>query len=112
MALSINQDVWDGLPEEVQIALSESAEPYRLALAQYAMGEANQSIEDMKAAGATIVEVSQEDREKWVAGLDDIASEWVADASALGAPAQDILTDYIAAMRENGQTILRDWSAQ
>lgn len=110
MALSVNEGVWEGLPEEVQTALHESAEIYREALANFAMSEAAQSVEDMVAAGATVVQVSAEDRQAWADGLPNIAQEWAAEIEAKGAPGGEILTAYIAAMRAADQTILRDWS--
>jgi len=111
MALSVNESVWEGLPEEVQTALQDAAEVYRSDLANFAMSEAAQSIEDMVADGATVVEVSQQDRAQWAAGLPDIASEWASEVEALGAPGGEILTAYIAAMKSAGETVLRDWSA-
>ncbi|MBT0959090.1 C4-dicarboxylate TRAP transporter substrate-binding protein [Alphaproteobacteria bacterium KMM 3653] len=112
MALSVNEGIWEGLPEEVQIALNESAETYREALAKFSMEEAAQAIDDMVAAGATVVQVSQEDRKIWADGLANIAQEWATEVEATGAPGGDILDAYIAAMKAADQTILRDWSAE
>lgn len=112
MALSVNETVWAGLPEDVQVVLRDSAEVYREALANYAMDEAAQSVEDMVAAGATVVQVSQEDRVIWANGIDNIAGEWAAEVEATGAPGTEILKAYIDAMKAAGQTVLRDWSAE
>ncbi|WP_323765879.1 C4-dicarboxylate TRAP transporter substrate-binding protein [Marinovum sp.] len=111
MALSINESVWGDLPEEVQTALQEAAEVYRADLANFSMQEAEQSIKDMVADGATVVEVSEEDRATWAAGLPDIAKEWSGEVEAMGAPGGAILDAYIAAMKAAGETVLRDWSA-
>lgn len=112
MALSVNEGVWAGLPEEVQTALRDSAEIYREALANFAMDEAAQSIEDMVANGATVVEVSAADRQTWADGLPNIAQEWATEVEATGAPGNEILSAYIDAMRAADQNILRDWSAK
>lgn len=112
MALSLNESVWAGLPEEVQTVLRDSAEDYRKALALYAMSEADQSIKNMVAAGATVVEVSPEDRKAWADGMANIAQEWATEVEATGAPGGEILSAYIAAMVAADQTVLRDWSAK
>jgi TRAP-type C4-dicarboxylate transport system substrate-binding protein len=112
MALSINEQTWEGLPEEVQTALNESAEIYRAGLAQYSMNEAERALQTMAANGATIVEVSQEERTEWANGMDNIAKEWATEVDATGAPGDEILSAYIEAMRAASQPVLRDWSAQ
>ncbi|MDR6310239.1 C4-dicarboxylate TRAP transporter substrate-binding protein [Pacificitalea manganoxidans] len=112
MALSINQQAWDGMPDEVRTALNEAAEVYRKGLARYSMDEAAKAMENMVANGATLVEVSDEDRKVWADGMANIAGEWAGEVSAMGAPGQEILTDYIAAMRAADQPVMRDWSAQ
>jgi TRAP-type C4-dicarboxylate transport system substrate-binding protein len=112
MALGVNERVWNGLPEEVQVALRDSAEVYRHALARYSMDEAAAAVAAMVADGATVVDVSDEDRAAWAAGLPNIALEWAAEVEARGAPGHEILSAYIAAMEAAGQTVLRDWSAQ
>ena len=111
LALSVNESVWEGLPEEVQTAMREAAEVYREELADYSMEEAAQAVADMASAGANVVEVSEEDRKIWAAGMNNIAKEWVADVEATGAPGGEILAAYIAAMKTANQPILRDWSA-
>lgn len=112
IALSVNKTVWDGLPEEVQIAIKESAEIFRVDLAHYSMDEAAAAVAEMVANGATVVDVSDEDRAAWAAGLPNIAQEWAAEVEALGAPGSEILDAYMAAMKAGGQTALRDWASE
>lgn len=112
MALSVNQQVWESLPEEVRTAMDEAAEIYRAGLAQYSMSEAQKALDTMAANGATIVEVPVEERTAWAEGMDNIAAEWAGEVAAMGAPGDEILSAYIEAMREAGQPVLRDWSAR
>lgn len=111
MALSINSDVWESLPAEVQTALQDAAEVYREALAEFSIEDAASAIDQMVEQGVTVVEVSAEDRTEWAAGLPNIAAEWAAEVEAKGVPGTKILSDYIAAMKAADQPVLRDWSA-
>ncbi|MFD0979426.1 C4-dicarboxylate TRAP transporter substrate-binding protein [Tropicimonas aquimaris] len=112
MALSMNLQTWDGLPDEVKAAIEASAEIYRKELAQYSMSEAQKALDNMQASGATIVEVPVEERTAWAEGMDNIAGEWAEEVTAMGAPGDEILSAYIEAMRAAGQPVLRDWSAR
>ena len=112
MALSINENVWNGLPEEVQVALTESAEVYRHNLARYAMDRAANAVAAMVADGANVVDVSEADRTTWAAALPNLAQEWAAEVEATGVPGGEMLDAYIAAMVAAGQPVLRDWSAE
>ena len=52
MALTANQAKWGALPEEVRTALEETAETYRVALAQYAMQRSADATKAYAEAGA------------------------------------------------------------
>ncbi|OSP54389.1 C4-dicarboxylate TRAP transporter substrate-binding protein [Pseudoruegeria sp. SK021] len=112
MALTMNLQMWDGLPEEVQTAMNAAAEVYRKGLANYSMAEAERALDAIDAAGATIINVSDDDRAAWARGMDNIAQEWAEEVTATGAPGGEILAAYIAAMRAADQPVLRDWAAQ
>ncbi|WP_163851293.1 C4-dicarboxylate TRAP transporter substrate-binding protein [Pseudooceanicola aestuarii] len=112
MALSMNLQTWEGLPEEVQTAMADAAEVYRKGLAQYSMTDAQRAMDQMAASGANIIEVSTETRTDWAQGMDNIAGQWAQEVTAMGAPGDDILSSYIEAMRAAGQPVLRDWSAE
>lgn len=112
IALAVNADVWEDLPEVVQTAMRDAAEVYRHDLARYSMDEAERALENMVASGAKLVEVDDEMRQAWAMGIPDIAHEWAAEVEAMGAPGNEILDAYIEAMRAGGATVLRDWSAE
>lgn len=112
MALNVNLQVWESLPDEVKDAFVAAAEVYRKELAQYSMEEAQHALDKMLANGATLVEVPDKDRLAWVNEMDNIAAEWAQEVSTTGAPGEEILAAYINAMRVAGQPVLRDWSVK
>ena len=74
--VTVNKDVWEGLPEEVQTVLQEVAVAYRDHVAEVAMGRAAESVEKFAAAGGTVVELPAEERAAWADSMPNIAVEW------------------------------------
>ncbi len=109
--VTVNQDYWDSLPDEVKTALQEVAVEYRDRLAGIAMDRAQASRDAYVAAGGTIVALSDADRTTWANAIPDIAAEWAADLEAKGEPGSEMLNAYLAKLEAAGYTGLRDWSA-
>lgn len=110
MALTINANKWEQLPDDVRAVLTEVAEVYRVALADYATERSAASLEAYKTAGGTVVSLDEATRREWADSIPPIAAEWVAEQSTSGAPSQEILTAYLQKMTAAGATPLRDWS--
>ncbi|MDP3342215.1 C4-dicarboxylate TRAP transporter substrate-binding protein [Frigidibacter sp.] len=110
MALTVNADRWEALPEEVQTVLTEVADEYRLALANYAMDRSVQSVETFKANGGTVIEMDTPARQAWAQGIPPIATEWADSLEAQGVPGKAILANYLSGMTAAGATPLRDWT--
>jgi len=109
--ITVNKSYWDGLPEEVQNALTEVSVSYRDHVAGIAMDRAQASRDAYVAAGGTIIDVSAEDRAKWAAAIPDIASEWAKTLDDKGEPGSEMLAAYLAKLEAAGYTGVRDWSA-
>ncbi|AZV79324.1 C4-dicarboxylate ABC transporter [Parasedimentitalea marina] len=110
--VTVNADYWAKLPEEVQIALRDVAVMYRDHVAGLTMDRASASREAYVAAGGTIVEASQADREAWAAAMPNIAAEWAETLNAKGEPGTDMLQAYIGKLEAAGYTGVRDWAAE
>ncbi len=110
--ITINKDIWEGLPEEVQTVLREVAVDYRDHVAEVAMQRAAASVEKFEAAGGTVVELSAEERAAWAASMPNIAVEWAKELDASGAPGSDMLVAYIEKLKAAGQEPARDWAAE
>ena len=63
----------------------------------------------MAAAGSTIVQMSADDRQKWVQALPNIAKDWAAGLEAKGVPANEVLRAYMSELRKAGEKPARNW---
>ena len=108
-AIVVNQKTWDRLPEEVKVVLSEVASDYRDELARTTDKIAARSRVEFVEQGGTIIPVSAAQRRAWAQRLPDLAGAWVESMNKKGLPGKQILDDYMKAMRDNQQPIMRDW---
>ena len=111
-AVAANQNSWQRLPEQVQEVMTEVTRDYRDELARQTSEADAAGIEACKEQGGTIIEFSQEERERWAAALPNIAQEWAAAADAAGQPGTEVLNAYMEIMRENDQPIMRQWDQE
>ncbi len=110
--VTVNQDYWDNLPDEVKEVLQAVSIDYRDHLAGIAMDRAAAAEEAYVAAGGTIVEVSAEDRAAWAQAMPNIAQEWATTLNDNGEPGSQMLESYLAKLEEAGFVGVRDWTQQ
>ena len=108
--VTVNQDYWKSLPDEVKTALQDVSVMYRDHVAAIAMDRAAASREAYVAAGGTIVEISAEDRKAWADAIPNIAGEWAAVLDKKGEPGTEMLNTYLGKLEAAGFTGVRDWS--
>jgi len=108
--VTVSQDYWNKLPDEVKGVLQEVAVLYRDHVAGIATDAAAASRDAYVAAGGTIVEVSTEERAAWANAMPNIAAEWAADLDARGEPGSEMLRAYLAKLKAAGFTGVRDWT--
>jgi len=108
--ITVNKAYWDGLPDEVKTALQDVAVAYRDHVAGIAMDRAEESRNAYVAAGGTVVEMSAEDRAAWANAMPNIAAEWAANLDGKGEPGTDMLTAYMAKLKDAGFVPVRDWT--
>ncbi len=110
--LAVNKARWDKLPAEVQKALDEAADEWSAQYAKAQTAAVNMVLEKMAAGGAKISELSPAERKRWADALGPVAKNWSADVTAKGAPGDEVLKAYIAALKKSGAQLPRDWSVQ
>lgn len=108
--VTVSQDYWDGLPQEVKDALQAVAIEYRDHLAGIAMDRAAAAEVAYIEAGGTIIEVSAEDRAAWAAAMPNIAQEWAATLDDNGEQGTEMLEAYLAKLEAAGFVGVRDWT--
>jgi len=111
-AIVVNERTWAKLPAEVQKVLRETAEDYRDELARETDRRAAESRALYLEYGGKILTLTDEQRREWATGLPNLADDWVQDMEERGYPGRAILEDYMDAMRENNQPIMRQWDRE
>jgi TRAP-type C4-dicarboxylate transport system substrate-binding protein len=108
-AVTVNKDIWDDLPKQVQTVLQEVATDYRDESARFVMAGAAKGVKKYLANGGTVFDLPESERAKWAAALPNIAGNWANNMEAQGLSGRAILGDYMRIMRENDQPIARQW---
>ncbi len=111
-AITMNRDVFNGLPDEVRDTIVAVAADYRYYTAKAALADADDAIKAVKAAGGEIIEMSPEARQQWADNMPNIAKEWAADLDGNNKPGTEILVTYMDKMRAAEQPILRQWDKE
>ncbi len=108
--VTVNQDYWNNLPDEVKETLQAVAIDYRDHLAGIAMDRAAAAEKAYVAAGGTIIDVSAEDRGAWAAAMPNIAQEWATNLNDRGEAGSEMLETYLGKLETAGFVGVRDWT--
>ncbi|MGR3320411.1 MAG: C4-dicarboxylate TRAP transporter substrate-binding protein [Pseudooceanicola sp.] len=108
-ALTVNLDIWNDLPEDVQQAIQEVADEYRdIAAESYRTG-GQASLDKAAAEGATISELAASERQAYAENLPNIARDWAKSLDERGLPGTKTLETYMRLSKEAGIEHARDW---
>jgi TRAP-type C4-dicarboxylate transport system substrate-binding protein len=111
-ALSINLDKWNSLPADVQRVLAELGREYSQGVAAELGMRYERGLVSMQADGATVYELPNEEKLKWLNGLPNIAGRWAAATEKRGIPAREVLDIYMDSVRRRGGQPLRNWDTE
>ena len=107
-----NADWFADLPEEVQTAMRDAADDTKAWYLDDLETSAETALVRAAELGATVTTAAPEMRERWAASMDDAAGTWAETLDARGQPASQLLSTYMAAMREAGARPLRNWDEE
>ena len=111
-SICANADWYDGLPEDVQTALTDAADVAQEWYVSDLEDAVQNSFAVMEENGATITDASEEMRGAWASGMDNAAKSWAEGLDDSGQPGTSVLSTYMEQMRESGAKPLRDWDAE
>lgn len=111
-ALSANIDFYEGLPEDVRAALHAGAAAYSEAVFNSQDELLQASYDRIRADGGMVSELSADERARWVAALPNVPQEWAAIQEENGLPGEAVLSAFMSALRDAGETPPRDWDLE
>ena len=111
-ALTVNMDVWEGLPDDLKTIIQEVAIAYQDHAAQKYMDNAGKSLATAEKGGAKIVTPSPEVAAGFANAMPNIAREWAKQLDGKGVPGTKTLGAYIRLSKDAGVTFSRDWLAE
>ena len=107
----MNATVFAGLPQDVQAVLVETGQIYSDENARL-IEERDTAVWGLfEAEGATIRQMPMDEKLRWVTAMPDLGRIWVEANEAPGVPARQMMTQFMARLREVGGEPLRDWAA-
>jgi TRAP-type C4-dicarboxylate transport system substrate-binding protein len=113
--MSINLDTWNGLPDDIQLVLTELGQEYSDAVAAEVRSRYESGLTTMQNdanVDVTVTELPAADKQRWIDGLPNIAERWVESTEARGIPAGKVLSTYMDAVRRRGGEPRRNWDRE
>jgi TRAP-type C4-dicarboxylate transport system substrate-binding protein len=104
-----NKARWDGLPPEVREAIAAGVARWEAAYLKRVDAALAPALETMTKAGATLIEWTPAERERWARSLPPLGLDWVRENQARNPAAQQVLTTYLDQLRSASVTLTREW---
>lgn len=99
-AAFINEDVWQGLPEDARALISEVATEIGETMAAEFKAQTDVAYAKLDELGVKLIELSPEVAEQFSGKLQSVEAEWVKQMEARGLPGQATLDAYRAYLNE------------
>ena len=107
--ISINKDVFESFPPEMQKIFIDVGKMYNKKLAEAQAARADKAMAAMKAGGATVVYLSEAERKRWADKLPNVPMQWADNMEKKGLPGKTMLKGYLDGLRNRGVKLARDW---
>ncbi len=109
-SLNYNKDVWETLPEEVQLAAQAATKAWVTENVKRVNEGAKSGLARCEAEfGTKVTKASTEERNAWAQALPPLGKQWAEERNAAGQPGTEILKAWMDEMRANNQPIARHW---
>jgi C4-dicarboxylate-binding protein DctP len=110
--ITINQNVWEKLPKEVQKILQETADEYVVKEAEYVADLTSKNMKTLQENGVNIYKIPQEEKVKWAKMIINQPKKWAKEADAKGYPGTAIMNAVMKYAEEEGHVFPRKWMAE
>ncbi|MEM7540152.1 MAG: C4-dicarboxylate TRAP transporter substrate-binding protein [Pseudomonadota bacterium] len=109
-ALTINENVWDNLPGEIQLELKTLGEAYTRKVAEIVEQRRSKAVAAMIDEGVEVSVLPAAEKRRWIDGLPQLGREWVTRNEARQLPARELLDVLMRKLKEQGALISTDWT--
>jgi C4-dicarboxylate-binding protein DctP len=106
----MNKTVFEGLPEEVQTVLASLGQVYTDENRTRIESLQDTVYDTMVSQGATLREMSQDEKVRWVEAMPDLGLNWVEANESAEVPAREMLRKFMDEAVAVGAEPLRDWA--
>ncbi|WP_077213271.1 TRAP transporter substrate-binding protein DctP [Bacillus dakarensis] len=89
----INENVWQGLPEDIQKAMMEAGQEMVKSSGEKYDADTKAFNEEFAKQG-TIVELTEEEDAQWIKAYDEFTKKWLEDHKSDGHPYEEVLNAY------------------
>lgn len=111
-SLTVNNDTLNGLPEDLKDVILETGAGYTEAEAKLTAEKYASDLEGLKEAGATIIQLSDAEKERWVEVIPNVVQSAVDEFNEAGYQTIEIYKAYWEELGKNGYDMVIDWELQ
>jgi TRAP-type C4-dicarboxylate transport system substrate-binding protein len=110
--LSVNKQVWESFPPELQKIMREVGLEYSKRVGEQTVASDDAALGKMANEKANVTTLASSERDLWIRTLPNLPDEWIkgADKVGRGEAAREMLKTYLVEMDKRGQKAVRDWS--
>ncbi|MDY6880427.1 MAG: C4-dicarboxylate TRAP transporter substrate-binding protein [Desulfatiglans sp.] len=112
MCISVNLDVWNRLPKEIQKIMMEVASEYTTDLAKASVAKRERSFKAMEKTGTTFSTLPFEERQRWANLMPNFADQAAKKANKMGMPGSAIMKTWIELQEKDGYKFPRKWDVK
>ncbi|MGI6097329.1 MAG: TRAP transporter substrate-binding protein DctP [Dethiobacteria bacterium] len=106
---TINLDIFNSLPEEVQQVIVEVGREYTMVQAKMAQEDYEKQMKVLEDSGINMTVFPHEEKEKWTQMLPNYPMKFAEEMDKLGYKGTELIVDYLEMVEEAGYMLPRKW---
>lgn len=111
-SVTINRDVWNKLPADIQEIILQAGDDAGRKLATDTDALTQKAVDDMQAAGLTFIDFPAAEKAKWAEMLPDYPAEWAREENGKGQPGTRVMQAYLDITTKAGFQHARSWGTK
>lgn len=106
--VTVNQDVWNQLPSDIQKIMEETGDDAERQNVIYNNHVCYLAARAIQKAGGAVYDLPYEERVKWAEAMPNLGGDWAKKMDALGLPGTELVKLYIDTCSELGHPLTRE----